>query len=212
MRALLLLIAAASVAGCSNEQPISVNAALPYYLDADLTPEWLPADVESIHQVGDFTLTDQDERSIALPELAGKIVVANFFFTQCQGICPTLTRNLMEVQREFDAQPELLMLSHSVLPEADTPGVLKDYAEFHGIDEEQWRLLTGSREEIERVARSSYLVDLDSNAPTQFLHTENVVLLDRQQRIRGVYNGSLRTDIAQLVKDVATLLELDPPA
>ncbi len=212
MKLQVLLIAGTlfCLAGCSNEGRKSNEIELPYYRSADLTPEWLRSDLESIHRIGEFSLIDQNEREVSLSDLTGKIVVANFFFTHCQGICPTLTRNLGEVQQLYDTQPDLLMLSHSVLPESDTPPVLRDYADLHGIDGEQWRLLTGSRTAIEQVARESYLVDLNSNEPTKFLHTENVALLDRYQRIRGVYNGSLRTDVAQLIKDIATLLEQTP--
>ena len=210
LRLLLITGTLLCLAGCSNEGQKSNQIGLPYYRSADLTPEWISSDIESIHRIGEFSLIDQDKREVSLSDLTGKIVIANFFFTQCQGICPTLTRNLSEVQRLYDTRPDLLMLSHSVLPESDTPPVLRNYADLHGIDGEQWRLLTGSRTAINQVARESYLVDLDSNEPTQFLHTENVVLLDRYQRIRGVYNGSLRTDVAQLIKDIATLLGQKP--
>jgi protein SCO1 len=198
-------------AGCSDP---SVEADLPFYRTAELTPEWIDEraqDYTAIHQIGDFTLVDQAGAEITRAELEGRVVVANFFFTQCVEICPTTRGNLQRVRVAFSENEQLLLVSHSVTPDLDTTERLGAYADQFGIDAEGWHLLTGSPEEIVGLAESSYFVNLQDGSGygvPSMAHTENVVLLDPEMRIRGVYNGTLPTDIARLMEDATLLLGL----
>jgi protein SCO1 len=133
-------------------------------------------------------------------------VVANFFFTHCSSMCPKLTSAMAQVRDAHRGQRKLLLLSHTVTPEWDTPPILKAYAEVNRIDGQQWRLLTGSPAQINHVAHQGYFVPRTAVADDGFIHTELFVLLDGQQRIRGVYNGSLRLEVNQLQADVGLLL------
>jgi protein SCO1/2 len=207
-RAVILALIAMG-AGCSDPPGA---AGLPFYRTAELMPEWIDKsakDYAAIHQIRDFTLVDQAGAKITRAELEGRVVVANFFFTQCVAICPTTRGNLQRVRTAFSEDGRLLLVSHSVTPDLDTTERLGAYADQFGIEAEDWHLLTGPFEEILGLARSSYFVNLQDGSGygvPSMAHTENVVLLDPEMRIRGVYNGTLPTDIARLIEDATLLL------
>jgi protein SCO1 len=182
------------------------TAALPVFESADLTPVWRsPRELErAAREFPSFRFEDQSGRALTQGDLAGRIVVANFFFTGCSTLCPRLRSSMARVHREFAGQG-VLLLSHSVTPEADTAPMLAAYARANGIDGEQWRLLTGPREVLHRVMREGYLVPAQRGVATEVLHTELFVLLDGRQRVRGIYNGTLAVDIDHLVDDIRTL-------
>ncbi len=140
--------------------------------------------------------------------MEGKIYVADFFFTICPGICPKMTSNMALLQEAFLDDDNVLLLSHSVMPRRDSVAVLKEYAEDHGIVSNKWHLLTGDREEIYRLGRNFYFVEEDLGLvkeSSDFLHTENFVLVDGNRHIRGIYNGLNKTAIDQLIADIRTL-------
>jgi protein SCO1 len=188
----------------------SEGSALPFYTDADLTPEWLNSENRQRilgKRFPTFTLEDQFGKPVSLNSLSGKITVANFFFTHCSSICPSLTSSMGTVRDTFQGDDRLQLLSHSVLPEYDIPPILKAYAATNNIDGKQWRLLTGKKAEIETVAHQGYLVPKSSVGSSGVIHTELIVLLDGESRVRGIYNGTLRLEIQQLVADVKVLLK-----
>lgn len=193
--------------GCRTEH----DDPLPFYRDAKLTPEWIePSAPEyaSIHTISEFALTDQDGASITRGDLMGKIYVANFFFSHCKGICPTMRTNLSKVQAAFETDDEVRLVSHTVTPESDTVPVLHNYAKVNGVIAGKWHLLTGAKEEMYALARDAYFVEFDTDEvidTSTFFHTENFVLVDQQGRIRGVYNGTLAFDVKRLIEDIRTL-------
>jgi protein SCO1/2 len=187
-------------------------APLPYYTDATLTPHWIvdPDSVAAVPRVGDFRLVDQTGRSVTRSDIEGKVYVAAFFYTTCRNLCPTVKGQLARVRDAFAGDTSVRILSHSVTPEADGVAALAHYASLNGIDGKQWRLLTGSRPEVERLARERYFVELsDTTGNTQgtLQHTETLVLVDRDGRIRGAYSGSVAFEVTQLIADVRQLLE-----
>jgi protein SCO1/2 len=202
------------LAGCTDKVPVgqTETTALPYYADASFTPHWLPVGSDSLdafHQISPFTLINQLGDTITEESLAGKVYVADFFFTACPGICPKMTGNMGVLQEEFRFNPEVMLLSHSVTPRYDSVSVLQEYAEAKDVDAQKWYLLTGDREEIYRLGRKDYFVEEDLGIEKdldEFLHTENFVLVDQQRHIRGIYNGLNRASIDQLAADVRTLL------
>jgi protein SCO1/2 len=187
----------------------SPERGLPYY-DASRTPSW-PSSAGAIrrsHVVGDFRLTDQDGRTVSRRDVAGKAYVAAFFYAQCRTLCPDVRVQLSRVHEAFATDSMVRILSHTVMPETDGPRRLADYAARNRVDGDQWRLLTGSRAELERVARDAYFVELsDSSGATQgtLRHTETLVLVDGEGHLRGMYDGSLAYDVTQLITDVASL-------
>ena len=190
------------------------EAQLPYYNTPDFTPHWIDSDErpgEKIsHRIENFSLLDQEGKTITQETIAGKIHVANFFFTSCPGICLRMADNFETIQEEFGADPEVVLLSFSVTPWMDSIARLKEYAEQHAIKPDKWHLLTGSKAAIYDLARTSYFAEEDqgfTKDSTEFLHTENFILVDKDRRIRGIYKGTLALDTEKLIGDIRLLLE-----
>jgi protein SCO1/2 len=203
------LAAALLLVACSPHAP--KNETLPYYTSADFTPHWIGAsanELKSIPRIAPFVLFNQNGERITEQTFAGKIYVADFIFTSCGGICPAMTSNMRQVQEAFKDDSEVLLLSHSVTPELDSIAVLKSYAERNEVISGKWHIVTGERKMIYDLARYSYFADEDLGRPrddNDFLHTESFFLIDRQRRIRGVYNGVLPAEIARLIEDISIL-------
>jgi protein SCO1/2 len=188
----------------------AVNAApaLPFYDSADLSPRWTRA-VD--HRIADFNLVNQHGKPIARADLLGQVHVASFIYTHCAGVCPSMITQLKKVQTAIGARPGAKLISYSVAPQQDTPETLAAFAELRGIDDAIWTLVTGDAEQIYALARTSYFADdgrIDPAMPAaeQFLHTEKVLLVDRDGRLRGVYNATLPHEIDKLTTDLETLM------
>ncbi|MEP7324177.1 MAG: SCO family protein, partial [Saprospiraceae bacterium] len=168
------------------------NIKLPYYNTPDFTPVFISQPKEIVekidHTISGFSLEDQDGKTITHQDIEGKIHVANFIFTRCISICPTLTKHMKKIQEAFAHQPDVVLLSYSVTPWMDSVAQLKKYADRNHIDGSQWHLLTGDKGEIYQLARRSYFAEEDlgfTRDSTEFLHTEHVILVDKNKRIRG---------------------------
>ena len=206
---LLLLIVLAS---CQNKPRTS---SMPFINKPDYTPEWIEKNdpsYSSIHHIPAFSFTNQNGETVTEKTVEGKIYVADFIFTRCGSICPKMTTNMALIQERFKNNKEVLLLSHSVTPEMDSVPVLKKYAKDKGIISGKWHLLTGNQDEIYTLARKEYYAgDTIGYYQTgnEFLHTENFILVDKQRRIRGVYNGTLPLEAERLMDDIVTLLKED---
>ena len=188
---------------------------LPFYCAEDFTAEWIaPTDPRypKIHRIARFSLLNQQGDLVTNGTLAGKIYVANFFFTSCPGICPKMATNFLRVQTAFANDDDVRLVSHSVMPDSDTPEVLRTYAAEHGVVAGKWHLLTGDKQSIYTLARRSYFAEklLGFRKDTsEFLHTENMMLIDRHGRIRGIYNATLPVDADRAIDDIR-LLQREP--
>tara|TARA_R110000737_G_C14501323_1_gene472008 strand:- start:152 stop:826 length:675 start_codon:yes stop_codon:yes gene_type:complete len=186
---------------------------LPYYNDESFTPHWLTPNTEEekqFHKIPDFKLVDQLGDTLTQKYFENKIYITDFFFTSCPGICLKMTNNMTKVQEAFIHNPEVSILSHSVTPSIDSVSVLKTYADKNGIIDSKWHLVTGDKTEIYNLGRNQYFVENDLGIPkdiTDFLHTENFLLIDKNKHIRGIYNGLNRASIAQLITDAEALLK-----
>lgn len=202
-------LAAVLVAGVVQHF-VAPAPALPFYDSADLTPRWTRS---SGHTIADFSLVTQEGASVTRNDLVGKVHVASFIFTRCAGICPAMVTQLSKVQEAINGR-DALLVSYSVTPQDDTPGTLATFGEMRGVDPTRWKLVTGDPEQIYALARTSYFADdgrLEAGKPAidQFLHTEKALLVDRNGRLRGVYNATLPHDIDKLMADLDLLLERD---
>ena len=159
------------------------------------------------HKVADFALVNQNGDTITQENYKGKIYVADFFFTTCLTICPIMTKNMGEVQEAIQDDPNIMLLSHSVTPQIDTVAQLKRYALEKGVIDSKWNLVTGDKKQIYELARKSYLaVKNDGDGgPFDMIHTENFILVDKEKRIRGFYDGTDRKDIDKLLEDIKIL-------
>lgn len=195
---------------CNNTK--APEEKLPYYITADFTPHWFTEKElqQPVHEIPSFSFINQSGQIITEQTVQGKIYVASFFFTSCPGICKRLTNNISLVQEACKEDEEVLILSHSVTPETDSVARLSLYAQQYRVNQQQWHLLTGKRNELYTIARKSYFADEDLGAvqaENDFLHTENVLLIDKKRRIRGVYKGTSEAEIRNLIVDIKRLLQ-----
>lgn len=209
MKKKVIVILVIALSAC--KQNVGHQRQLPYFNTPDFSPVWIDkntADFKALHTIPDFSFTDQDGKSITSKTVAHKIYVADFFFTRCGSICPKMTNNMNKVSTTFKNDQRVLMLSHSVTPELDNPTVLKNYAKLKGITNPNWHLLTGDKQQIYTIARKGYFAEDAvgySKDLSEFLHTENFVLVDSHRHIRGVYNGTIDFEVENLVKHIKIL-------
>ncbi|SHG75947.1 SCO family protein [Winogradskyella jejuensis] len=163
--------------------------------------------VSKYHTIADFSLTNQNGKTITQEDYKDKIYVADFFFTTCQTICPIMTDHMYQIQKEIVSDDEVMLLSHSVTPVKDSVPVLKAYAKKKGVIDRKWNLVTGDKKQIYELARKSYLaVKTEGNGDVyDMIHTENFLLIDKKRQIRGFYDGTNPEDINRLLDDIKTL-------
>jgi protein SCO1/2 len=181
---------------------------LPIFTPADLRPTLVHPSLigKTTHEIPNFSFTNQFGNIVSHEDVQNKVYVANFFFTSCPSICIDLTNNLKIVQNAFDN--EILILSHSVDPEIDTVERLMKYQKINEINGSNWFLLRGNIDEIIKMAQLGYfaIASIDNHVENSLIHTENIVLIDDQQRIRGVYNGTSELEMSYLIDDIKRLL------
>ena len=161
-----------------------------------------------------FTFTDQNGQEVSDRTLEGKILVVDFFFTRCTTICPKMTAHMQGLQLELNdpskkaAYEDVVLVSHTVDPEHDTPEVLRAYARRHEVDTTRWRFLTGDAKAIYRQGNLGYLLTAleDSTDPEGFVHSERFVLVDKRRHIRGQYDGTSRSEVGHLTTDLKMLV------
>ena len=176
---------------------------LPYFGPKHATK----VDDTTYHKVSAFTFTNQYNELTSLESLKNKIYVTEFFFTTCQSICPVMNRHLDQVYALYKNDPEVLILSHTVDPETDSVKVLKDYAGQHGVINRNWLFVTGTKSELYSMARKAYLLDAgEGNAGAEdFVHTQNFALVDKDQHIRGYYDGTDSLEVQRLIREIELL-------
>jgi len=160
------------------------------------------------HRIPDFSFLNQDSATITQRDFEGKVYVANFFFTHCPSICPTMQRNLLRVYEKYKGDPRVAFLSHSIDFRHDSPSVLKSYAEKLGVDNGQWQFASGSKQAVYGISEQ-YLVFTkeDETAPGGYDHQGYLVLVDKDRHIRGAYDGTNEDQVSRLFTDLAVLLQ-----
>lgn len=190
---------------------VKKSITLPYYNSAEFSPQWLTPDSDELkgfHTISDFKWLNQDGDYISSSTFDEKIYVASFFFTTCPGICPKMRSQLFQVQQEFLDNDNVAIISHSIQPANDTVEVLKKYADDNAIKSGKWHLVTGERDAIYKIARNDYFANEDLGefvSNKDFLHTENLILVDANRHIRGIYNGLNKASVTHLISDIKTL-------
>lgn len=160
------------------------------------------------HRVLPFRLINQYGDTITQDSLAGKIYVADFFFTVCPDICKDMAVQKRRLQAALADEEDFVILSHSVTPELDSVPVLRAYGEAQGALRGKWHLLTGNKPQIYKLARQSYFAVFDEGGQgdeNDFIHTENFVLVDKEKRLRGYYDGTSAADVDRLIADYRLL-------
>jgi protein SCO1/2 len=191
---------------------LSVDKRLPIYSPSDVNPKLVDASVKHIqknHTIADFSLINQNGNTITNDTYKDKIYIADFFFTRCQTICIAMAYNMSELQEYYKDDTDIMFLSHSVTPVMDSVPVLKEYALRKGVIDGKWNVTTGSKKHIYELARKSYfaVIDEGNGDENDWIHTEQFVLVDKDRRIRGYYDGTEKEDMKKVIADIALLKE-----
>ena len=165
-----------------------------------------------ISYVQPFTFTNQDNEQVTEKDMKGKVVVVEYFFTTCKGICPRMNSSMKKIYEAFKNEPEFMIIAHTCQPETDSVSRLKFYADSMKIDTKKWILLTGPKDSLYHMARSSYLLDDPKNnvdkIEDQFIHTQFFALVDKNGQVRGgVYDGLKNDEMKKLHNDIEELLK-----
>lgn len=157
--------------------------------------------------IPDFKFVNQYGDTITQNSLKGDIYVADFFFTTCPSICPIMHRNMLNVYNEFKSVPDFKIISHTIDPKHDSVAVMKKYADKLGISGNSWWLLQGNKEQTYELGQKNYLVAVkqDDGTPGGYVHQGWFVLVDKQRRIRGYYDGTDEKQVAKLIDDIKIL-------
>jgi protein SCO1/2 len=183
---------------------------LPIYSPSMVSKELVEENIQFIkkyHKIKDFSMKNQNGETITQEFYNDKIYVADFFFTTCPTICPIMTENMGYVQEKIKNDSDVLLLSFSVTPEIDSVEQLKKYALEKNVIDSKWNLVTGNKKDIYNLARTSYLVAKTNGDGGKYdmIHTENFVLVDKEKRIRGFYDGTNSKEMDQLLNDINIL-------
>ena len=183
---------------------------LPIYSPSMVSKELVEENIHFIkkyHKIKDFSMKNQNGETITQEFYNDKIYVADFFFTTCPTICPIMTENMGYIQEKIKNDSDVLLLSFSVTPEIDSVEQLKKYALEKNVIDSKWNLVTGNKKDIYNLARTSYLVAKTNGDGGKYdmIHTENFVLVDKEKRIRGFYDGTNSKEMDQLLNDINIL-------
>ncbi len=185
-----------------------------FYISLSFTKGYFDVKLPVMSYVQNFSFTDQNGQPVTENNVDGKVYLTNYFFTTCKGICPKMNFNLKGVYDQFKNDKDFAIISHSSMPETDSVPLLKEYEEKMLPNDHnnpaKWYFVTGSKDSLYKMARQSYLLDNDKNNTENikeaFIHTQFIALVDRQKRVRGIYDGLKPDEIAQMEKDIAKLL------
>jgi protein SCO1/2 len=181
-------------------------------------PKWDEPEMDTVfHTIPTWTLTDENDRAFSSTSLKGKIYVADFFFTRCESICPKMSSELTRVQDVFVNNDDIQLVSFSVDPSNDTPVQLKQYAKEYEAIAGKWHFLTGTREKIYPLAIKGYYIpvadaseyDKAIKSPNEtFIHSEKLILVDKEGYIRGFYDGTDKKDVDRLILEIRVLRKI----
>ena len=160
------------------------------------------------HSIPDFQFVSQDGDIVSARTMAGKIYVADFFFTTCPTICPKMKTQLKRVYDRFKGNPNVMLLSHTIDPTHDSVAVLREFAQSLGVEGKQWLFVTGDKEKIYDIGQNSYMVSAaeDASAPGGVVHSGAFILVDTKKHIRGIYDGTTAEGVDKLMADMDKVL------
>lgn len=160
------------------------------------------------HTIRDFQFVNQDSQIITPSTFEDKIYIADFFFTSCPTICPKVKKQMLRIQNEFENEPRLMMISHSIDTKRDTVGRLKTFSDKLGINTDQWMLVTGNKDSIYSIADDYFsIAKEDAEAPGGFDHSGKLILVDTEKRVRSFCDGTNPSAVDQFMDDIRKLLK-----
>ena len=183
-----------------------------FILNPKISQQLHEPDVITEHRIGDFKFQNQNKKIITQEEINGKVFVAEYFFTTCQSICPLMNKQMMRIQENFKGNPNFKILSFTVDPDVDSVEQLFHYAKTMNAINGQWHFLTGEKTDLYRLARKSFFLLKPAEAKnlgdagSDFIHTNNFVLVDQKKRICAYYDGTSEEEVTKLMGHISLLL------
>jgi len=206
---ILLFVLVITISGCVKQRS---NAELPVLGRSDIQEIMVNGNITydtTFHTIADFSFINQDSAIVTNETFHDKIYVADFFFTTCPTICPIMKTQMLRVYDHFKENDQVMFLSHTIDPDHDTVALLHDFAERLGVSSDKWHFVTGQKEAIYEIGQHSYIVTAmeSKDEPGGYLHSGAFILVDRDRRIRGLYDGTSEEDIDRLIHDIPKLLK-----
>ncbi|WP_375580899.1 SCO family protein [Marivirga tractuosa] len=208
---LLFTLASLTLVACGLENQKNKKAEFPVlgrkqYVEKVVNGETVTDTVD--HTIPDYKLVNQDSNWVTPETFEGKVYVADFFFTSCPTICPTMKKEMLRVYEAYKDNDEVGIISHTIDPEYDTVALLKDFAEKLDVEAPKWNFVTGEKEAIYELGQKGYMVTAmeDENEEGGYLHSGAFVLVDKDRKIRGVYDGTRSEEVDKLITDIELLL------
>jgi len=181
-----------------------------FYVALMKTTDFAKVKLPILNKVQPFSFLRQDSVMVSQVDVKKRVYLAEYFFTTCKGICPKMNKNMKSIYEQFKSDTNFLIISHTVNPDTDSLPVLRHYADSLKASSTNWWFVTGSKELLYKTARESYLLDdpknNSKNIEEQFLHTQFFTLVDREGRVRGVYDGIKKEEVDQLIHDIKELI------
>ena len=200
---LFLLLGACSPIKTNFELPVLGRAEIvTKEVNGILTEDTIP------HRIADFSFINQDSAIVTNASFKDQIYVADFFFINCPSICPEMSKQMYRVYEKFYENENIGLLSHTIDPVYDTVAALAKYARLLGVSSSKWQFVTGDKQQIYDLGETSYMVvaNEDENAPGGFIHSGAFLLIDKERQVRGVYDGTITSQVDLLMKDIDKLL------
>ena len=191
-----------------------VLAVVFYFILTLIIPGFGERKVNPVSYVLPFSFTNQDGNQVTEKDMAGKVYVAEYFFTSCEGICPDMNNNMRIAYDELKDEKDFYILSHTSDPETDSVPQMKHYADSMKVDTKKWIFLTGRKDSLYNAARVSYTIDDPANnllnIDDQFIHSQFWALVDRNGDVRKIYDGLKEKEVRQMIKDARKWLKMEP--
>ncbi|MBK9938495.1 MAG: SCO family protein [Chitinophagaceae bacterium] len=182
-----------------------------YVVLTQVIPGFGKVKANPVSTVQPFSFTNQDGQTIKKKNVEGKVYVAEYFFTHCDGICPTMNNNMRLVYEEFKNDSNFLILSHTCDPERDSVAQMKYYADSMKVDTKKWIFLTGRKDSLYKAARVSYTIDDPANnlksIDDQFIHSQFWALVDKNGDVRKIYDGLKESEVNKMIRLAKRLLK-----
>jgi len=182
-----------------------------YVALTQVIPDFGKVKLPVLSYVKPFSFTNQDGNRVTNQDVAGKVYVAEYFFTTCKSICPVMNTNMRDIYEAYKNETDFIILSHTCDPETDSAAQLKKYADSLKVNTARWWFVTGRKDSLYMTARNSYLLDDSENNPKniddEFLHTQFFALVDKQGQVRKIYDGLKKEELQLLKKDIAAVLK-----
>lgn len=173
-----------------------------------LSGAFAPRVLESFGEIPHFELTERSGAKVSDTSLRGKVWVAGFVFTHCEGQCPLISKEMQRIEKRMRSQEKFRLVSVSVDPENDTPAELTEYAKKWDADPNQWLFLTGRMEDISSLVQKGFrLAAVGGGANGDIIHSDKLVLVDSGGQIRGYYDGTDDKEVDNLLRDTGSLLK-----